>query len=702
MNWITGGSASSGVIFFPVGTYIVDDSINFSSSTTIGIHFLGVGTASVIEAVNLPGQAVLSRSGGPNNETSIITIEKLYIFNGGTLGAGILLACSSLGASIRDCFVHADIGISCGEFINPTLVTTAQTSSGTTLTFMGGVPSVIIEAFDNSGLNAMNVADLTNPGSITAGTTVAGVTSTTITLSAPVAGTVGINDSIQFTYNQQISVQTAWQVVIERVHCEAHHDYIPGSFGIAIQENSTLINVDMDSYDHAIRMCGVGNAIICPHLETNRKAIVLGIMSNGVLQTGSNFSISALGAESNGTTIEVLSSMGVGVIEGSGVQVSAFAVPYTGNVPVSGVSVTGSVSGATGTAAVAYSVPHSQYEITLTSVTGTFVFSGEQINVNTNAPTSSASVLHFSSVPAAVINVANNGKGSDINVFDITGTTQFLGNVISANSTSVTVTSTVTVVGGDNREFIFAGDSVGDGVNIPTRTGINGFVSGSGGSGTVCGPLSCQGEYGFHGSTLLGNVVISGCGFQGEFNQSAIDFDGSGEGQSNVTFISCEARSDVPGRPAWVTPAIAGDAQYINCNLDQPKYILNNLRQYPYVQFGDEFFVTDSTVTTFGTTIAGGSTNPVRALASSVITGVTNGGTSIGSPTIHFATTPSGIVTGAVIGSSGRITTGIQPFPVGTTVQSQNGTTVTASANATAAILTGDTIGFVNWTVSGA
>lgn len=621
IDW-TGSNTYAGVIFLPYGQYIVTAPLNWGSDITNSIVFCGVGEGSEIIS-SLAGQAVLNRAAGPTNNTSILVIEKMRITNNGVLGCAVLLGASSLGASIRDCFIHADIGISCGEFVNPTQVTSAPTASGSTLTFAAGVPQRVIDNVNNAHGQAIAVANVTTPGSISGGTSVSAATSTTITLSAPVAGTVGSGDTIQFTWTQQESVRGAWQVVVDRVHLEAHHDYIPGSFGIAIIENSVINSVDMNTYDHGIRVCGVGNVITAPHIETCRKAIVLGIMPNGVLQTGSSFAITGLGAESNGAAIDCVSSFGTGVIQSSGQNAANFAVPYTGNVPVSSVSVTGSNSSATGTAHVEYNMTRNQYEMTLTAVTGTF-----QI-----------------------------------------------------------------------------GDTVGDGTNIPSFTRIGSFVSGSGGSGTVCGSLSGNAEYGFHFGSLLGSVEVSGCANTAFYNQAAFDFDGGGNGSANVTFTSCFASNNVPGRPGWITPSIAGDAKYINCNLDQPQYAFNNLRQYPYVQFGDEFFVNDSSVAAsgnFGVTVANGGSNGVRALASKIVTGVTNLGTPIGSPTIHFASTPSGIVNGMVIGSSGRITTGLQPFPVGATVISQTGTSVTASANATAAITSGDTIGFVQWTVSGA
>ncbi len=589
--------------------------MEISATNIQGICLVGVGQGSDIFGA-LGGQAILSRSSGPTNYTAIITIEKLKVTNNGILGCAILLGASTLGTSIRDCYIHADIGISCGEFVNPTQVTSAQTTSGTTLTFAAGVPQLVIDNVNNGHTDAMLVTNVTHPSSITSGTGISSATSTTVTLNQAVASTVSSGDTIQFTWTTQESVRGAWQVVIERVHLESHVNYIPGSFGIAIIENSVITSVDMNTYDHGIRVCGVGNVITAPHIETCRKAIVLGMMPNGIPQSGSNFAISGIGGESNGSLIYSAASIGVGAIQGSGQNAAAFAVPYTGEVPVSGVSVTGSISGATGTAHAEFNLTRGQYEITLSAVTGTF-----QVH-----------------------------------------------------------------------------DTIGDGVSIPSFTNIGSFVSGSGGSGTICAGLSGMAEYGFHIGG--GNLVISGCGCTGNYNQSTFYCPGS-NGSANITFMSCIATNSIAGRPAWVTPTIAGDALYINCNLNQPEYLFINLRPYPYLQLGDEFLVSDSTVSTFGTVIAGGGTNHIKARASTLVTGVTNAGTSIGSPTIHFASTPSGIVNGMLIGSSGRVSTGLQPFPDGTTVTGQSGTTVTASANATSAITSGDTIGFYQWTVSG-
>ena len=142
-----------------------------------------------------------------------------------------------------------------------------------------------------------------------------------------------------------------------------------GSYGIIIGENANVINCDITGFDTGITLSGVGPNILGCRLEVNGTAIKVGFDPISPVNPANfcaGFSIIGGSFESNGTAVDFYGGCGYGLVSSFTAQAFPSLTPYDRTV-VSSTTITGSVSGATGTGSIS-----SAGILTISGVTGTF------------------------------------------------------------------------------------------------------------------------------------------------------------------------------------------------------------------------------------------------------------------------------------------------------------------------------------------
>jgi hypothetical protein len=293
-----------GVIFFPPGTYKVTEAITFEDNTVKYI-FRGVGNARLSGGED-GGSCIVGDFGGflldrPNLNTSgaRVVIEQLGLRNHHSSGSCIRML--GVGAStISHCAIQAkNWGIKMGGLGSPASATFTANSSGTTLT-VSGITGTIDDATFPCPISGTGVPAETQ---ITAFGTGTGGNGTYITNQA----TTCSGDTVQTNPN----APTAFTCVVE--HCvingggsyNADPDLSFTGVGLQLGTNSFVRECHLNNWATAIRTYGAQGGITGCQLESNTRAILLGMDGEGNNHLSTGTTVDGCSLESNYIGIDV-------------------------------------------------------------------------------------------------------------------------------------------------------------------------------------------------------------------------------------------------------------------------------------------------------------------------------------------------------------------------------------------------------------